>query len=255
MAKQNTRQRRAGRKAKKEQYLRKKLSRLKHIFQKADDCPDFDQFLGSLDLSGLSRLIGIFSCTPDEYGATEAVLARDGHPGYEVLQWEVNGEKGDERDPEGPRAWTAAVKRAGQSDEAYRIFVGIVRRPATGDGAKDAIARWGEIVSAVHELGHAHDLQDGAMLASDGVMDIAQAELRAHKFACRFFRDHRMMMALTVYLATVVSPIADESGAAVPLAASEFMASSEYAKCLKRIPKYLQRQFDVGGESEEKSQD
>ena len=151
MGNQSRHSRRNARQAKKLRQIKTKTARYRTILNMGESCPDLDEFIASLDISGTSRLLGIFRCSPDEYLATEAILEKHGHLGYRTLECEIDGERTSGGDAKG-RGWTAAAKREHEPDEQFRIFVGIVKRPPTGDSTSDMLTRWGEVIAVVHEL-------------------------------------------------------------------------------------------------------
>lgn len=235
---------RKARKAKRGQQIKRKAHRLRAILDMGEACPDLDDFITSLDMSGLTKLLGVFCCQPDKYLATETVLAENGHLGYQVLQCEIEGERSD-TEKNGPRGWTSAVKKDCQPDEQYRTFVGIVRRPLTGDSAKDTIVRWGGIVAVAHEIGHAHDFEKGLPFQLGDSFDIAVAEFRAHQYACRLLSERGMTMGLVAYLSMTICAVAEDPCTSVSDAAKRFMKSEQYRECLNQIPSYVRQHFDL----------
>jgi len=243
VAKRSERERRAERRARERQRLNTRLSQVREIVRMGQECPDINQFIASLYTAACTRLLGIFRCPPEKYLATEAVLAMNGHAGYLTLEAEISGGDGLSGDGKG-RGWAAAVKQEGLPDAEFKIFVGIVRPTLTGDSAEDAVRRWAEVISVVHELGHAHDMDQGVSFRLGEPLSIEEAELFAHRFACRLLRERRMTMGLTAYLSMAICTISDADGAGAA-AARRFMASEEYSLSLQAIPRYVRRNFDI----------
>lgn len=224
--------------------VKAKLAQAEEIVRLAKSYPDLDQFIASLQPFHPSRLLGIFRCSPEEYLAADTVLARNGYPGYRMLECEIDGEDTPSGDGKG-RAWTAAVKQEDQSDEAFKIFVGIVNRPSSDDSISAVSGRWMEIVSVVHELGHAYDMDNGITFHLGRPFDIEDAEVVAHDFACRLLRELGLTMGLTTYLSSVICSMLNDSNDSVASAARRFLASEEYRRCLSEIPGHMHEQFGI----------
>jgi hypothetical protein len=244
MGEPNKNERRAQRAARKRRGLKAQASPDRRILELAEECPDLVEFTASIDTSGFRRLLGIFPCSLAEYLATEMVLEKHGHPGYRPVQAETDGDPSTGGDRKA-RGWTTAVKRGGEPDEAFRIFVGIVRHPATGRVAEDICARWSEVIALAHELGHAHDMDHGGSFHIGGPLSIEQAEYEAHGFACRLLRRQRLTMGLAMYLSIAVCPIATDEQTSAAVAARRFMASLEYRRCRRQIPRFVREQFGI----------
>ena len=243
MGKRNKQQQRAKRKGRKRHRKQVRLSRLKEIVRMCQEYPDIDNFIDSLDTSGFRRLLGIFRCPPEQYLQTEAVLERHGYSGYQMLQAEIETKDGSAGDGQG-RGWTAAVKKEAEADEQFKIVVAIVQPEMTGDSSEDDTRRWAEVVSVVHELGHAHDMDRGISFQLGQPFNIEEAELFAHNFACQVLRKREMIMGLTAYLSIAICPISQDEGSAAE-AAKRFMASEEYGLCIKAIPRHIRESFDI----------
>lgn len=225
-----------------------KLSQAKAIVQMAKDYPDLETFVASLDTSEIRRLLGVFFCSPEEYLETEAVLERNGHPDYRALQGEIDGDPAPGGDGKG-RGWTSAVKYDGEPDGQFRVFVGIVKQSAipdspTGDSTSEIVNRWGELIAVVHELGHAHDLDQGITFHVGQSFSVEEAEYVAHDYACRFLRKHRMTMGLISYLSMAICPIVKGEGSHAN-AARRFMASDEYRVAFRQIPRAARDLYNI----------
>jgi len=242
MARPTKQQRRTRRRNKKNRQEKAKMRRLQKILEIAHTCPALDDFIASLDTKEITRLIGIFCCPPEQYLCTERILREHGHPGYLCLKAEIQGDRtpcGDTK----VRAWTSAVKRECETDDKFKIVIGVVRQPPTGDSDSDTIDRWSEVISAVHELGHAEDMEKGINFRVGQAFDIANAEYYAHQFACRLLQERNMVMGLVTYLSIAVCPMVRCESQSTSDAAKRFMESEEYRNYLRMIPKGLRRQF------------
>jgi hypothetical protein len=212
--------------------------------QMSEGYPDLDDFIASLHTKEITRLIGIFCCSPEQYLCTETLLREHGHPGYRCLKAEIQGDRtpcGDTK----VRAWTSAVKRECETDDKFKIVIGVVRQPPTGDSNSDSIDRWSEVISVVHELGHAEDMEKGINFRVGQAFDIANAEYYAHQFAGRLLRERNMVMGLVAYLSIVICPMVRCESQSTSDAAKRFMESEEYRNCLRMIPKRVRRQFQI----------
>lgn len=236
--------RRELRKEKKLRGRRIQAERLRATLKAAEACPGLAEFIASMDTSSITRLLGVFCCSPNEYLQTEGVLAARGYPGYEVLQCEIEGER-TERHQNGPRGWAAAVKRAGEQDSQFKIFVGIVQRPPADEPAEDMARRWGEIVAVAHELGHADDMQNRLHFPLNDSLDLVAAEVHAHRYACHLLAEQEQIMGLAAYLAIGVCPIANDSSTSASTAAREFMQSNTYKASYARIPSHMRGLFGL----------
>lgn len=243
MGKPGKQRRRKGRQTKKLRQLKTKRAQTRTILQMGESCPDLGDFIASLDTSGINRLLGIFRCSPDEHLATETILEKHGYAGYRMLQCEIDGAQTSGGDGKA-RGWAAAVKREEEQDEQFRIFVGIVERPLTGNSGSDMSGRWGAVIAVVHELGHAYDMDQGISFHLGQPLRIEESEYVAHEFACQFLRKREMTMGLTAYLSMAVCPMVNDESA-IAVAARRFMASEEYRLALQEIPPYIRRQLGV----------
>ena len=244
MSKRNKGQRREHRKRIELKRERQDCARSAKIMRLADDVPGLEDFIDGVDTSRLTRLIGIFVCSTDEYLATEDVLERHGHGGYRMLKCEIEGDVesgGDGR----ARGWAAAVKLEAEPDSEFKIFVGIVKRQPTAGSGRDLTNRMSEIVAIAHELGHAFDMQFGDTFRFDRPIDIEEAEYVAHTHACRLLRDNSLVMGLVAYLSIAICAVIDSEGESVARAAQRFVESDEYRQCIMQIPSFIRRHFDL----------
>ena len=67
MSKPGKNQRRLRRQAKKRRQRRGKLLRDTTILRMSQDSPDLDTFIVSLGTSDITRLLGVYQCSPEEY--------------------------------------------------------------------------------------------------------------------------------------------------------------------------------------------
>ncbi|HUV64372.1 MAG TPA: hypothetical protein VMW24_10780 [Sedimentisphaerales bacterium] len=234
----------ASRKAKELQKLQKKFKHSAEIMQLLHDCPKLDDFISSLDTSGIHRLIGIFCCTPEQYLCTEKILEERGFSGYRTLQCPIEGDRISGGDGKG-RGWTSAVKLQNECDDQFKIFIGLVRPSPTGVSASDRILPWEALISVVHELGHANDLDKGITFRIGKTFNLEEAEYYAHKFSCRLFRVRKMIMGLTTYLSVAICPMTDKGPGSTANAARRFLTSEEYRQSFSMIPKHVRRQFKL----------
>ena len=209
------------------------------------DVPDIEQFIKSVDTSSVNRLLGIFFCPPESYGDTSRILNMAGYPGYQVLKGEIEGKSAVQgRDPK--RGWTCPVKSEGAADSDFRIFIGLVRHPDTEKETRDTVSGWFGIVSFLHELAHARDLNEGVTFRLGQPFKIRDAEYFAHDYVCKFLRERRMTCALTAYLSIAVISIAEirEENAIIE-AARLFMKSEEYRQSFQSIPRIYRKTFNI----------
>jgi len=244
VTRQKKQEKRARRKAKKLRKLKTKFTHCTAIIQMTQECPGLDDFIASLDTSGIRRLIGIFCCSPEEYLCTEKILEERGYSGYRILQCDIEGDRISGGDGKG-RGWTSAVKLQNECDDQFRIFIGIVRPAPTGNSTSDLILPWEALISVVHELGHADDLDKGITFRIGKTFVLEEAEYYAHQFSCRLLRERRMVMGLTTYLSIAVCSMTGKSLGSTTNAAKCFLASEEYQQCFRMIPKYVRRQFSL----------
>jgi hypothetical protein len=222
--------------------LKRALAQQTAFVELFECCPDLEAFIASLDASGFSRLLGIFVSSPDEHLCSEKVLERHGHHGYCTLRVEITGDQREDGRCKS-RAWTSAVKRPEESDEHFRIVIGITKQPLTGNATSDKAARWGEIAAVVHELGHADDLTNGITFQADLATNIEEAEYYAHQYACRFFRDRKLVMGIVAYLSSAVCALSRDPEGSASRAATRFLHSEDYRLSLQMVPKLMQRQY------------
>lgn len=92
MSNSDKQQRRVKRKAGELRRRRTKVAQTKEIVRLGESFPNINEFIASLDLSQFGRLLGIFTCSPEDYLATETILEKNGYAGYVTLQAEIDGD-------------------------------------------------------------------------------------------------------------------------------------------------------------------
>lgn len=156
---------------------------------------------------GIKGLIGIFELTEAEYYDTTFAqkMAVIGHPDYEVLFYE----SGDvETDSE--RAASVDASGTGMTsvvrDHYRRLKSAIFTRtgvsqtsPSSGVSQEDHQSLI-TLQVIIHEMGHADDIAKGVNYNHESQsVDAVAAEVYAHKFACKYMRDHGYKWLLQSY--------------------------------------------------------